>query len=40
MEEEDGYLTGETDPFIIDSSEEAMVVWPADERDERGDLPV
>lgn len=40
MEEEDAYLTGETDPFIMDSSEEAMVVWPAEESDERGDLPV
>lgn len=40
MEEEDAYLTGETDPFTMDSSEEAMVVWPAEERDERGDLPV
>lgn len=37
MEEEDGYLTGETDPFI--SSEEAMVVCPVEERDERDDLP-
>lgn len=39
VEEEDGYLTGETDPFIMDSSEEAMVVWPVEERDERDDLP-
>lgn len=39
MEEEDWYLTGETDPFIIDSSEEAMVVCPVEERDERDDLP-
>lgn len=37
MEEDDGYLTGETDPFI--SSEEAMVVCPVEERDERDDLP-
>lgn len=37
MEEEDGYLTGETDPFI--SSEEAMVVCPVEERDESDDLP-
>lgn len=39
MEEEDGYLTGETDPFIMDNSEEAMVVFPVEERDEREDLP-
>lgn len=39
MEEEDGYLTGETDPFIMDSSEDAMVVCPVEERDERVDLP-
>lgn len=37
MEEEDGYLTGETDPFI--NSEEAMVVCPVEERDERDALP-
>lgn len=39
MEEEDGYLTGETDPFIMDNSEEGMVVCPVEERDERDDLP-
>lgn len=39
MEEEDGYLTGETDPFIITSSEEPIVVCPVEERDERDDLP-
>lgn len=39
MEEEDGYLTGETDPFIMESSEEAMVVCPVEERDERDVLP-
>lgn len=39
MEEEDGYLTGETDPFIMDSSEEAMVVCPVEERDERDVRP-
>lgn len=39
MEEEDGYLTGETDPFNVDNSEEAMVVCPVEERDERVDLP-
>lgn len=37
MEEE--YLTGETDPFIMDNSEEGMVVCPVDERDERDVLP-
>lgn len=37
VEEDDGYLTGETDPFM--SSEEAMVVCPVEERDEREDLP-
>lgn len=39
MEEADGYFTGETDPFIMDSSEEAMVVCPVEERDERDVLP-
>lgn len=39
MEEADGYFTGETDPFIMDSSEDAMVVCPVEERDERDDLP-
>lgn len=39
MEEDDGYLTGETEPFIMDSSEEGMVVWPVEERDERDVLP-
>lgn len=37
-EEEEGYLTGETDPFIMDSSEDAMVVCPVEERD-REDFP-
>lgn len=37
VEEDDGYLTGEADPFM--SSEEAMVVCPVEERDEREDLP-
>lgn len=37
MEEEEGYLTGDNDPFI--SSEEAIVVCPVDEREERDDLP-
>lgn len=37
MEEEDGYLTGEADPFI--SSEEAMVVCPVEESEESDDLP-
>lgn len=39
MEEEEGYLTGESDPFIMDTSEDAMVVCPEVERDERVDLP-
>lgn len=39
MEEEDGYLIGETDPFIVDNSEEAMVVCPVEESDEREVLP-
>lgn len=39
MEEEDGYLTGETDPFIMDNSEEGIVVCPVEDRDERDDLP-
>lgn len=39
VEEDDGYLTGDTDPFIMDNSEEAMVVCPAEERDERDVLP-
>lgn len=37
--EDDGYFTGETEPFIMDSSEEAIVVCPVEERDERDDLP-
>lgn len=37
MDEELELLTGETDPFII--SEEAMVVSPVEERDERDVLP-
>lgn len=36
MEEGDGYLIGETDPF---SSEEAMVVCPVEDRDGRDVLP-
>ena len=39
VEEEEGYLTGESDPFNVGNSEEAMVVCPAEERDERVDLP-
>lgn len=39
MEEEEGYLTGDTGPFIMDSSEEAIVVCPVEEREEREDLP-
>lgn len=39
MEEADGYFTGETDPFIMDNSEEAMVVCPVEEREERDVLP-
>lgn len=39
MEEEDAYLIGETDPFIVDNSEEAMVVCPVEESDEREVLP-
>lgn len=39
MEEEDGYFTGETDPFLMDNSEEAMVVCPVEESDEIDDLP-
>lgn len=39
MEEEDGYFTGETDPFIITNSEEPIVVCPVEERDERDVLP-
>ena len=39
MEEDDGYLTGDTDPFIMENSEDAMVVWPAEERDETDVLP-
>lgn len=37
MEEEDGYLTGEPDPFI--SSAEAITVCPVEERDESEDIP-
>lgn len=39
VEDEDGYLTGESDPFIMDTSEGATVVCPAEERYERVDLP-
>lgn len=39
MEEDDGYLTGESDPFIMDNSEEVMVVCPVEERDDRDVLP-
>lgn len=39
VEEEDGYLTGDTDPFIMENSEEGMVVWPVDERGEIDVLP-
>lgn len=39
MEEGDGYLTGETDPFIMDNSEEGMVVCPVEDRDGRDDRP-
>lgn len=39
MEEADGYLTGETDPFIMDSSEEGTVVCPVEDKDEWDDLP-
>lgn len=39
VEDEDGYLTGESDPFIVDKSEEAMVVCPAEEWDESDDIP-
>lgn len=34
MEEDDGYLTGETDPFIIEKSEGGMVVCPDEDRDD------
>lgn len=37
VEEEEGYLTGETEPFI--NSEDAIVVCPAVEIEESGDLP-
>lgn len=37
MEEEDGYLTGEPDPFI--SSAEAITVCPFEDRDESEDIP-
>lgn len=38
MEEEDGYLIGEAEPFIMVNSE-AIVVWPAEEREETDVLP-
>lgn len=37
VEEDEGYLTGEPDPFI--SSEDAMVVCPVEERDGGEDFP-
>lgn len=39
VEEEEGYLTGESDPFIMETSEEGMVVCPVEESDERVVLP-
>lgn len=39
MEEVEGYLTGDSDPFIMESSEDAMVVCPVEEREESVDLP-
>lgn len=38
VEEDDGCLTGEPDPFI--SSEDAMVVCPAEEREGGEDFPL
>lgn len=38
VEEEEGYLTGEIEPFI--NSEDAIVVCPAVEIEESGDLPI
>lgn len=39
MEEDDGYFTGETDPFCVEKSEQAIVVCPFEEREEREDFP-
>lgn len=38
VEEEEGYLTGDIEPFNI--SEEVIVVCPTVEIEERGDLPI
>lgn len=38
VEEDDGCLTGEPEPFI--SSEDVMVVCPAEEREEGDDFPL
>ena len=38
MEEDDGYFTGETDPFRVEKSEQPIVVCPF-EREETVDLP-
>lgn len=39
MEDDDGYFTGETDPFIMENSEEGMVVCPVEEKEEMDVLP-
>lgn len=38
VEEEEGYLTGDMEPFI--NSEDAIVVCPMVEIEESGDLPI
>jgi hypothetical protein len=39
VEEDDGYLACDAEPFIMDSSEEPMVVCPVEDRDEMDNFP-
>lgn len=39
VEEDDAYFTGETDPFSVEKSEQAIVVCPFEERGETEDFP-
>lgn len=39
MEEDDAYFTGDTDPFCMEKSEQAIVVCPFEEIEETEDFP-
>jgi len=39
VEEDDAYFTGDTDPFCVEKSEQAMVVCPFEEMEETEDFP-